>query len=81
MKVNLNFLIIIYKMNCMEISILFHRTSEFVTIKRKQGSEETVIETEVLSLVDSSNILVTKLSNYGKSNSENLLFNQRIFII
>jgi nitrate/nitrite-specific signal transduction histidine kinase len=25
--------------------------------------------------------LVTKLSNYGKSNSENLFFNQRIFII
>jgi nitrate/nitrite-specific signal transduction histidine kinase len=46
-----------------------------------KGKEETAIETEALYLVDSSNILVTKLSNYGKSNSENLLFNQRIFII
>jgi signal transduction histidine kinase len=46
-----------------------------------KGNEETAIETEALSLVDSSNILVTKLSNYGKSNSENLLFNQRVFII
>ena len=46
-----------------------------------KGKEETAIETEALSLVDSSNILVTKLSNYGKSNSENLFFNQRIFII
>jgi signal transduction histidine kinase len=46
-----------------------------------KGKEETAIETEALSLVDSSNILVTKLSNYGKSNSENLLFNQRVFII
>jgi signal transduction histidine kinase len=46
-----------------------------------KGKEETAIETEALSLVDSSNILVTKLSNYGKSNSENLFFNQTIFII
>jgi signal transduction histidine kinase len=46
-----------------------------------KGKEEIAIETEALSLVDSSNILVTKLSNYGKSNSENLFFNQTIFII
>ena len=39
------------------------------------------IETEALSLVNSSNILVTKLGEYVRSNSENLLFNQRVFII
>jgi hypothetical protein len=46
-----------------------------------KDKEETAIETEALSLVNSSNLLVTKLSYYGKSNSENLLFNQRVFII
>jgi signal transduction histidine kinase len=46
-----------------------------------KDKEETAIETEALSLVDSSNILVTKLGEYVRSNSENLLFNQRIFII
>ncbi len=40
-----------------------------------------LLETEALSLVDSSNILVTKLGDYLKSNSEYLLFIQRIFII
>ncbi|HEX7142817.1 MAG TPA: ATP-binding protein [Nitrososphaeraceae archaeon] len=39
------------------------------------------LETEALSLVNLSNILVTKLGEYVKSNSENLLFNQRVFII
>jgi signal transduction histidine kinase len=39
------------------------------------------IETEALSLVNLSNILVTKLGEYVRSNSENLLFNQRVFII
>ena len=46
-----------------------------------KGKEETRIETEALSLVDSSNILVTKLGEYVRNNSENLLFNQRVFII
>jgi signal transduction histidine kinase len=46
-----------------------------------KDKEETAIETEALSLVDSSNILVTKLGEYVRSNSENLLFNQRIFMI
>jgi signal transduction histidine kinase len=56
---------------------------EITTLEKSidKGKEETAIETEALSLVDSSNILVTKLGEYGKSNSENLLFNQRIFII
>jgi signal transduction histidine kinase len=39
------------------------------------------LETEALSLVNLSNILVTKLGEYVRSNSENLLFNQRVFII
>ena len=42
---------------------------------------ERKIETEALSLVNLSNILVTKLGEYVRSNSENLLFNQRVFII
>ncbi|HEX2408691.1 MAG TPA: histidine kinase dimerization/phospho-acceptor domain-containing protein, partial [Nitrososphaeraceae archaeon] len=46
-----------------------------------KGKEETTIETEALTLVDSSNILVTKLGEYVRNNSENLLFYQRVFII
>ena len=42
---------------------------------------QRIFETEALSLVNSSNILVTKLGEYVRSNSENLLFNQRVFII
>ena len=39
--------------------------------------EASLLETEALSLVNSSNILVTKLGEYVRSNSENLLFNQK----
>jgi signal transduction histidine kinase len=46
-----------------------------------KDNEEITIETEVQSLIDSSNLLVTKLSNYLKSNSEYSLFIQRIFTI
>ena len=42
---------------------------------------QRLLETEALSLVNLSNILVTKLGEYVRSNSENLLFNQRVFII
>ena len=42
---------------------------------------QSSLETEALSLVNSSNILVTKLGEYVRNNSENLLFNQRVFII
>ena len=42
---------------------------------------QRILETEALSLVNLSNILVTKLGEYVRSNSESLLFNQRIFII
>jgi nitrate/nitrite-specific signal transduction histidine kinase len=38
-------------------------------------------EAELWSLIDLSNILVTKLSEYVKSNSEYSLFTQRIFIV
>jgi hypothetical protein len=62
-----------YYWNCIEISTSFHRTRELVTIKGNKGREERVIQTEFLSLVDSSNLLVTRLSNYGKTNSEYLL--------
>ena len=39
------------------------------------------LETEALSLVNLSNILVTKLGEYVKINSESILFIQRILII
>jgi len=42
---------------------------------------QSSLETEALSLVNLSNILVTKLGEYVRSNSESLLFNQRVFII
>ena len=42
---------------------------------------QRLLETEAQSLVNSSNILVTKLGEYVRSNSENLLFNQGVFII
>jgi signal transduction histidine kinase len=42
---------------------------------------QRIFETEAQSLVNLSNILVTKLGEYVRSNSENLLFNQRVFII
>ena len=42
---------------------------------------QSSLETEAQSLVNLSNILVTKLGEYGRNNSENLLFNQRVFII
>ena len=42
---------------------------------------QRLLETEAQSLVNLSNILVTKLGEYVRSNSENLLFNQRVFII
>jgi signal transduction histidine kinase len=43
--------------------------------------EVSLLEPEALSLIDSSNLLVTKLSNYLKNNSEYLLFIQQIFTI
>ena len=42
---------------------------------------QSSLETEALSLVNLSDILVTKLGEYVRSNSANLLFNQRVFII
>ena len=42
---------------------------------------QRILETEALSLVNLSDILVTNLGEYVGSNSENLLFNQRVFII
>jgi signal transduction histidine kinase len=42
---------------------------------------QSSLETEAQSLVNLSDILVTKLGEYVRNNSENLLFNQRVFII
>ena len=48
--------------------------------KSSSVNKETLpFETEALSLIDSSNLLVTKLSNYLKKNSEYALFIQQIF--
>jgi signal transduction histidine kinase len=41
----------------------------------------SLLETEALSLIDSSNLLVTKLSEYLKDKSEHSLFIQQIFTI
>ena len=56
---------------------------EIITSSEKSidKGKKAAIETEALSLVNSSNILVTKLSDYLKSNSEYSLFIQGIFII
>ena len=43
--------------------------------------EASLLETEAVSLIDSSNLLVMKLSDYLKSNSEYSLFIQQIFTI
>jgi hypothetical protein len=41
--------------------------------------EVSLLETEAISLIDSSNLLVTQLGNYLKGNSEYSLFIQQIF--
>jgi methyl-accepting chemotaxis protein len=46
-----------------------------------KDKETSKLETEALSLVDLSNLLVTKLSDYLKNNSEYFLFIQKVFII
>jgi signal transduction histidine kinase len=43
--------------------------------------EVSLLETEAISLIDSSNLLVTQLGNYLKDNSEYSLFIQQIFTI
>jgi len=42
---------------------------------------EIMPEAEILSLIDLSNTLITNLGKYVKTNSENLLFTQRCFIV
>ena len=42
---------------------------------------KTTLEAEALSLVDLSNVLVTKLGEYAKNSSENSIFLQRLFAI
>jgi hypothetical protein len=42
---------------------------------------KTTLEAEALSLVDSSNVLVTKLGEYAKDSSQYSLFLQRLFAI
>ena len=56
---------------------------EIITSSEKSidKGKKAAIETEALSLIDSSNLLVTKLSDYLKSNSEYSLFIQGIFTI
>ncbi len=63
-------------------------TNNLVKLNQTSNSQKTIEnfrdiipEAELLSLIDLSNILVTKLSEYVKSNSEHSLFTQRIFIV
>jgi len=42
---------------------------------------KTTLEAEALSLVDSSNVLVTKLGEFAKDSSQNSIFLQRLFAV
>ena len=42
---------------------------------------KTILQTRALSLVDSSNALVTKLGQYARNSSQNLMFLQTIFAV
>jgi nitrogen fixation/metabolism regulation signal transduction histidine kinase len=42
---------------------------------------ETILETRTISLVDSSNALVTQLGEYARNSSQNLMFLQTIFAV
>jgi signal transduction histidine kinase len=46
-----------------------------------EESIKTTLEAEALSLVDSSNVLVTKLGEFAKDSSQNSLFLQRLFAV
>ena len=54
-------------------------TNSEISIDKVEAA--SLLETEALSLIDSSNLLVMKLSDYLKSNSEYSLFIQQIFTI
>ena len=63
-------------------------TANLIKLNQTSNSEKTidnfieiVPEAEILSLIDLSNTLITNLGKYVKSNSENLLFIQRFFIV
>ena len=63
-------------------------TANLITLNQTSNSEKTadnfieiVPEAEILSLIDLSNTLITNLGKYVKSNTENLLFIQRFFIV
>lgn len=63
-------------------------TNNLVKLNETANSEKAIDnfielfpEAELWSLIDLSNILVTKLGEYVKSNSEYSLFTQRIFIV
>ncbi|HZB16343.1 MAG TPA: HAMP domain-containing sensor histidine kinase [Nitrososphaeraceae archaeon] len=42
---------------------------------------KTILETRTVSLVDSSNVLVTQLGEYARNSSQNLMFLQAIFAV
>ena len=42
---------------------------------------KTILETRTISLVDSSNVLVTQLGEYARNTSQNLIFLQAIFAV
>ena len=70
------------------ISIKKIITANLIKLNQTSNSEKTidnfieiVPEAKILSLIDLSNTLITNLGKYVKSNSENLLFIQRFFIV
>ena len=70
------------------ISIKKIITANLIKLNQTSKSEkpidnfiEIVPEAEILSLIDLSNTLITHLGKYVISNSENLLFTQRFFIV
>ena len=70
------------------VSVKKNVTNNLVKLNETSNSEkaidnfiEIMPETEIWSLIDLSNLLITKLGEYVKNNSEYSLFTQRIFIV
>jgi signal transduction histidine kinase len=63
------------------VNKIIKSTNELTNSETSIDKEASLLETEALALIDSSNLLVMKLSDYLKSNSEYSLFIQQIFTI
>jgi signal transduction histidine kinase len=60
------------------VTIPFSSSSSSISIDK---NIKTTLEAEALSLVDSSNVLVTKLGEFAKDSSQNSIFLQRLFAV